>query len=209
MIVIEGIIGAGKSTFMENIKKNFPDKKIKLYPEPVENNPYLEDFYKDPKTYAEPLQKWMYRKRYEIHYEAILDELLGVCDLAILDRSIYGDKCFCDILYDEGYISNEWYKDYIRLYKLAMMLPRPQLIIFLDVDTEVSYNRIMNRGRLEEKNIKKSYLSNLYKQYEILVEELRLYMGSQLQILDWNEFQDLKDSRILEVIKNATTYNFT
>jgi len=71
LIWIEGIIGAGKSTFSREIASRL---NLRLVEEPVETNPYLEKFYQDPKQYAFGMQVFLLHKRYAMQqlasYEA-------------------------------------------------------------------------------------------------------------------------------------------
>ena len=68
LIIIEGLIGVGKSTLAVKLAKQLNYHLIK---EPVIDNPYLEKFYADPKRYALEMQFWLMSKRFAMHQEAI------------------------------------------------------------------------------------------------------------------------------------------
>ncbi|BBM87831.1 deoxynucleoside kinase [Candidatus Uabimicrobium amorphum] len=54
MIIIEGIIGAGKTTLSKQLQQKIP--KAKVFREPVGENPYLGRFYESPKRWALEMQ---------------------------------------------------------------------------------------------------------------------------------------------------------
>ena len=68
LIIIEGLIGVGKSTLAVKLAKQLNYHLIK---EPVVDNPYLDKFYTDPKRYALEMQFWLMSKRFSMHQEAI------------------------------------------------------------------------------------------------------------------------------------------
>ena len=59
-ISISGLIGAGKSTLATKLAEKMG---LPCFYEPVIDNAYLADFYKDPARYAFPLQVYQYRDR--------------------------------------------------------------------------------------------------------------------------------------------------
>lgn len=89
LLWVEGIIGCGKTTFAREIGKRL---NFQVIEEPVETNPYLEPFYKDPKTYAFGMQIYLLHRRYALQKAAALVSLgVGAFNGAILDRSLSGD----------------------------------------------------------------------------------------------------------------------
>ena len=63
-IAIAGNIGAGKSTLVEYLTTKYPLKPIY---EPLENNPYLDDFYKDMKQWSFHSQVWFLSQKFHLH----------------------------------------------------------------------------------------------------------------------------------------------
>src|SRR5277367_3948639 len=90
LIIVEGNIGAGKSSITKAIAEKL--KAHAMY-EPVESNPYLDDFYKDQKRWALEMQYWLMAKRFKMHEEAI-EHIMTTGQAVIMDRSIYGDAVF-------------------------------------------------------------------------------------------------------------------
>lgn len=164
-ISISGLIGAGKTTLAEELAKEmgFP-----VYYEPVEDNIYLEDFYKDMKTYGFPMQVYLLNRRYQQHQQIIWSG-----DGAVQDRSIYEDAVFARILVKQGNMSKRDYKTYTDLYNnMSKYLTHPNFLIHLDVTPEESLERIKQRSRGCEAGIPLSYLQDLYDEYNIFLAEI-------------------------------------
>ncbi len=68
-----------------------------MYFEPVADNEYLEDFYRDKARYAFPLQVYLLNRRFQQHQQIIWSGKGGV-----QDRTIYEDTVFAKVLMDEG-----------------------------------------------------------------------------------------------------------
>ena len=108
VIICEGNIGAGKTEFGKQFTKIF---NYKLFKEPVEDNPYLEDYYVDPKKWALIMQLWLLAKRFKCHVEGInvaRESIIGgQYNGVFFDRSVYGDAVFEQVNYEAGNISEE------------------------------------------------------------------------------------------------------
>ena len=68
LVVVEGNIGAGKTTLAVEVARRMNAKAIL---EPIAENPYLAKFYSDPKKYALKLQLWIFRRRLQLYTEAL------------------------------------------------------------------------------------------------------------------------------------------
>src|SRR5660398_8540 len=88
MIVIDGVVGVGKTTLM-NI---MTEKGCVSFEEPVVDNPILEKFYYDRERYSFSLQIFFLNKRFKHIKEA------SKVKNAVMDRSIYGDVIFAKML---------------------------------------------------------------------------------------------------------------
>lgn len=196
LIIIEGLIGAGKSTLTKQLSDTLG--AIAMY-EPVEENPYLEKFYQDPKRYALEMQFWLMSNRYQMHREAI-EIIWRTGKPVIMDRSIYGDAVFCKRNYLDGNIDELGYKNYMAMRKvMTNSLLVPQLSIYLQVDPNECNKRISSRGRDCEQTIPVKYLEGLEVLYRELMVELE-EMGSNVVNIDWNEFKD--PELVMLLIKN-------
>jgi len=169
-IWVEGIIGAGKTTFATEIGKRL---ELRVIEEPVEENPYLGLFYKDQKKYAFGFQIFMLHRRC-IQQRLAADEATGVGGFkgAILDRSLFGDRVFAKIHAEEGNIEPIDYNTYEMAYSfISRTLLPPSLLVFLDIQPETALSRVNKRKRPEEDGLPLDYLKKLRKGYlNMLVE---------------------------------------
>lgn len=156
MLVIDAVVGCGKSTLM----KVLCEDGFKAYPEPVINNPLLDKFYYDKKRYSFPLQVFFLNKRFAHIKEASKEKN------TVLDRSIQGDLIFAEMLRDSGEMTNEEYDLYIELFhNMVEHIQQPKLLIYLEISTEEAVKRIQKRGRDYEQSVEKSYWEDLNKRY--------------------------------------------
>lgn len=170
LIWVEGIIGAGKSTFSREIAQRL---NLRLIEEPVETNPYLEKFYQDPKQYAFGMQVFLLHKRYAMQQLASYEATgVGGYSGAILDRSLSGDRVFAKMHKESGNINELDWKTYeiAHQYMCRSLLP-PTLLIFLDVQPQTAYDRMKARNRNAEVGVPLEYLSKLRKGYQELLRE--------------------------------------
>ncbi len=167
-IVVAGNIGVGKSTLVALLCERL---EWKPYYEPVTENPYLEDFYKDMRAWAFQSQIFFLTHRLRIHRQ-LLDHPTSV----VQDRSVYEDaEIFACNLYEQGQISARDYRTYRELYKvLTEFLPPPDLVIYLRSSVETLMGRISRRGRGYEREISTEYLSQLNDLYESWIKSFTL-----------------------------------
>jgi deoxyadenosine/deoxycytidine kinase len=185
LILVEGLIGAGKSTFCESLGAALG---YRVMYEPVKENPYLEKFYEDPKRWALEMQYWLMANRFRLHQEAV-EHIWKTGQSVLQDRSIYGDTVFCKLNFQNGNIDRIGYESYCHMRDvMTRHLLVPQVTIYLDTKPEVCAERILSRGRDCEKEIPLSYLRGLDFEYSDLLQQLAK-MGSTIMPLDWNQFQ--------------------
>lgn len=157
MLVIDGVVGAGKTTLMNILK----DEGFVPFEEPVYNNPILEKFYYDRNRYSFPLQIFFLNKRFKHIKEACCIEN------AVMDRSIYGDVIFAKMLMESGEMSKEEFELYIELFEnMLEHCHPPKLMVYLEVSVDEAINRINKRGREYEKIVERNYWERLNKNYQ-------------------------------------------
>lgn len=187
VIWVEGIIGAGKSTLADMLSKSLG---IRVFHEPVDSNPYLEKFYKDPKRWAFPMQIHLMHDRYAMQKEAAYGSTRG--NGAILDRGMPGDRVFCKLHMLTGNIDELEWNTYEKAYEvMACSLTPPSLLIFLDVEPDVALERVKTRNRGVETGITLKYLTDLRKGYLDLMCEIESGVhswskGMEVRRLPWN-----------------------
>lgn len=164
-IGISGLIGAGKTTLARELGKimNLP-----VYYEPVIENEYLADFYKDPNRYSFPLQIYLLNNRFRVHQQILWNGEGG-----IQDRTLFEDSIFAKVLFDDGLMEKREYNTYLTLFRnMSNFMKKNTLIVHLDVKPEESIERIHKRGRECEKGITLEYLTKLYNAYEDFLKEI-------------------------------------
>ena len=165
LIGISGLIGAGKTTLAKALGKvlNLP-----VYYEPVIENEYLEDFYRDMKRYSFSFQIYLLNCRFRQHQQVLWNGTGG-----IQDRTLYEDSIFAKVLYEEGNMEEREYKTYLNLFKsMSNFMKKNTLIIHLDCKPEESLERIKKRARGCETGITLEYLTKLYNGYEEFIKQI-------------------------------------
>lgn len=159
VIIMAGMISVGKSTMTEILAKELGT--VPFY-EPVEENPILSEYYKDPKRYGFDLQIYFLNKRFRMIKKALSD------NNNILDRSIFEDYLFTEENYESGNMIKAEFDIYKDLLDNMMSeinsqaKSRPDLLVFLDADFDTILYRIKKRGRPFEQIENNSELRDYY-----------------------------------------------
>jgi deoxyadenosine/deoxycytidine kinase len=159
-VAVAGNIGVGKSTLVRMLSDRLDWAP---FYEPVGDNPYLPDFYRDMRSWAFHSQIFFLTRRLQSHRQLALHPAP-----AIQDRSVYEDaEVFAHNLYLQGHMSERDYQTYRELYQvLASFLPPPDLIVYLRASVTTLMRRIASRGRDYEQDIPREYLIRLNALYE-------------------------------------------
>ena len=146
-IAVAGNIGVGKSTLVGLLSERLDWQP---FYEPVAENPYLADFYRDMRAWSFHSQIFFLTRRLRIHRQ-----LIDHPGSAIQDRSVYEDaEIFASNLYRQGLIDERDYISYRELYQvLTEFLPPPDLVIYLRASVATLNERIHQRGRDYERHI--------------------------------------------------------
>ena len=159
-IAIAGNIGSGKTTLT-----NMLVKRYKWTPrfEPVDVNPYLEDFYADMNRWSFNLQIYFLNKRFRDVVEISKSK-----ETTIQDRTIFEDaRIFAPNLHAQGYMSDRDFANYSELFDLMMSLVGlPDLLIYIRSTIPNLIAQISKRGREFEQSIRIDYLTGLNERYE-------------------------------------------
>lgn len=176
-IAIAGNIGAGKTTLAKMLAKRY--NWIPRF-EPVDNNPYLADYYADMKRWSFNTQIYFLNKRFKEIVEISKSE-----ESIIQDRSIFEDACiFAPNLHDMGMMSDRDFDNYTELFDLMISLVKlPDLLIYIRSSIPTLINHIEKRGRDFEQSIRLDYLKGLNDRYE---NWIKTYPGKVL-IIDGDE----------------------
>lgn len=160
MIVLSGMIGAGKSSLTTILAEHLGTQ---AFYEQVDDNPVLPLFYADPKKYAFLLQIYFLNKRFASIKRALAD------DNNVLDRSIYEDSLFFHINADMGRATEQEVQVYDELLDNMMEeLPyaahkkAPDLLVHLEISYDKMLEHIKKRGRSYEQPENDSSLVGYY-----------------------------------------------
>jgi len=167
-VAVAGNIGVGKSTLVEMLCVRLGWEP---FYEPVTENPYLADFYKDMDAWSFHSQVFFLTHRLRSHYR------LGQHPSSVVqDRSVYEDaEIFAQNLYLQGHIQQRDYQTYRDLYETtSRLLPPPDLVVYLRASVSTLLNRISSRGRDYERRITPDYLTGLNNLYEQWIENFTL-----------------------------------
>ncbi len=167
MVSIIGNIGSGKSTMSQVFGKN----GFKVFEEPVEGNPFLESYYKDPVRWGLTLQMFMLHYRFNQHLQQVFSGIDTVSD-----SSIYSDFIFAELLYNDGTITKDEFNVYLSaLENLKRHLVYPDAIVYIKTKPEDALERIKQRARGCEVGIPLNYLQKLDEGYERMVGQISQY----------------------------------
>jgi deoxyadenosine/deoxycytidine kinase len=168
--MIEGNIGAGKSTFLKILQGNL-DAEIIFEPtnkwqSDDDDNNLLHLFYKDTPRWAYTFQSYAFISRVQTILQHQTQPKGAV---QFLERSIYCDRfCFAKTCYEAGLMSAlEWhiYKEWFA-WLSEKHTPLPSGFIYLKTDPEVCFKRVLKRHRQEEGSISIDYLKSLHQRHE-------------------------------------------
>lgn len=190
-IIIEGNIGVGKSTLSRLLAEAF----VKLgcqatyLPEPDEKtNPFLADYYSDPKASAYKMQMHLLHQRFKSTRYAQAAALAGK-GWYVLDRSYYGDICFANVQRRLGYFSDDECASYLDAHRnMREFIEPPTCAIFLRAEPAVCASRICKRGRSCEAGVDEAYLQAIQDE----IDGLQEILTSRCPVLsvDWNRELD-------------------
>jgi deoxyadenosine/deoxycytidine kinase len=197
-IAVAGNIGSGKTTLTTMLAKRYG--WIPRF-EPVDNNPYLDDFYADMPRWSFNLQVYFLNKRFK---EVV--EISKSKEVIIQDRTIFEDaKIFAPNLHEMGMKSDRDFENYSDLFDLMMSLVKlPDLMIYIRSTIPNIVSQIQKRGREFEKSIRIDYLQGLNQRYEdwiktykghlIIIDGDTCKFGDNMQ--DFQKVTDMIDAKL-------------
>lgn len=197
-IAIAGNIGSGKTTLTTMLAKHYG--WIPRF-EPVDINPYLEDYYKDIARWSFCLEVYFLKQRFRDLLEIRKNDRT-----VVQDRSIYeGVYVFTANNRDMGNLSDRDYETYMELFEIMTDVAQlPDLMIYLRASVPHLVKNIQKRGRAYEQTMQLEYLKNLNQRYEDFI--FNKYKGKVLVVeADDNDFQHDPDkfARIIERVDSA------
>jgi deoxyguanosine kinase len=193
-IAIEGVIGVGKTSLAKLLTKRLDGQLIL---EESEKNPYLADFYRDPRRFGFQTQLFFLITRYR--------QLLNIPQGDLFHKYLIADYIFAkDKIF--AFLNLEK-RDLVLYERVAVLmekeLPKPDLVLYLQSNTERLMNNIRKRKLPFEKNISPEYIKQLNEAYN---EFFFRYSETPLLVINTSEIdfvrneEDLND--LIQQIKN-------
>ena len=156
-LAIEGVIGVGKTTLARLLQ---PEFEAKLLLEAFEENPFLSKFYADRNRYAFQTQTFFLLSRYHQQRDAFAKS--GSNGNLIADYTFQKDALFARLN-----LNGDELDTYHLVHDaLAERLTTPDLIVYLQAETDIAMRRIAMRDRPYERNMDRSYIESLNNVYE-------------------------------------------
>lgn len=175
-VCVLGTIGSGKTTLSQALQKVIEEDigRCEAFLEPVQENPILPLYYKDPQRYALTMQIFMLNRRLE--QQRVIQDLALSGISSVQDSSVFGDSCFVEMLSKDGILGKEEVDVYGELFlNMARDIMYPSLIVYLNCSPETAKQRVEKRGRECEKNIPVEYLRNLNEEIKVVCDEFSKY----------------------------------
>lgn len=156
-IAVEGVIGVGKTSFARMLAEGL---EADLIAEEVFENPFLVDFYKNPKRFAFSCQIFFMLSRFQQQQQLMVRDLFA--------QRIVADYIFAkDAIFAQVNLTERELALYDRMAPiLAADIPRPDLVIYLQGSTHVLLERIKKRNYTFEKTIDSDYIEMINKAYD-------------------------------------------
>ena len=172
-IAVAGNIGCGKTTLTRMLANRYGWKPNY---EPVDNNPYLADYYADMARWSFNLQIYFLSKRFKDIVEISKSQ-----EVIIQDRTIFEDaRIFAANLNEMGLLTDRDFQNYRDLFELMMSLVKlPDLMIYIRSSVPHLIDHISKRGRSYEQAIRIDYLTGLNSRYE---DWISTYKGNLIVI---------------------------
>ncbi len=192
-VVIEGNIGAGKTTLAGKIADQF---NAKLILERFADNPFLPKFYDDPEKYSFPLELSFLADRYkQLKEELVSQDLFKSFTVA----DYYFMK---SLVFAASTLKGDEYNLYRQIFYIIYgSLPKPDIYVYLHLNPERLLQNIERRGRNYEKSITKEYLQKLQESYFTF---FRQNPENRYLVIDINEIDFVENenhySRIIDSI---------
>lgn len=155
-IVVEGPIGVGKTTLAKRLAESFGSDVLL---EGVEDNPFLERFYQDPRSAALQTQLFfLFQRARQIQALRQTDMFRPV---RVADFIMEKDRLFAQLTLDE-----DEFNLYQQVYEhVTIDAPTPDLVIYLQAPVDVLLKRVAKRGRDYERHIDADYLERIVQSY--------------------------------------------
>ena len=196
-IVIEGNIGAGKTSLSTRLTEEF---NARLILEQFEENSFLPKFYEDPARYAFPLELSFLADRYQQlksqFNSADIFKTFTIADYFIFKSLIFASKNLETLEFGL----------YSKLFAIvSSVVPKPDLIVYLYLNLENLKKNIEKRGRPYEQQIQFEYLEKIQSGY---LEFLRQQTDLRVLLIDTNGIDFVNREEDYQWIRNVIMQDY-
>ena len=178
-IAVEGPIGAGKTTLANLLNEHFG---YTLLREIVEENPFLAKFYTNINEYALQTEAFFLFNRVK-QLEDIQKNVLSKSGGVVSDYHIVKNLIFAGLTLD-----NNQFHRYKQVYNIFVNdLPQPDIVIYLNSDTDTLMRRIAHRDRNFERQMDRNYIDGLRTEYKYYFNPLSIkhnFIGKEPIIIE-------------------------
>lgn len=191
-LVIEGNIGAGKTTLAGKLAADF---NAKIINEQFDDNPFLPKFYNNQERYSFPLELSFMADR----YNQIKNEILN---LDLFHTLLIADYYFAkSAIFAQNTLKKDEYHLFRRIFDIVFeSMPKPDLYVYLHVSTEKLLQNIKTRGREYEKEINSEYLEKIRDGYFHFFRQTNAF---PILIIDINNIDFVNNNKHYKLIKDA------
>lgn len=191
-LVIEGNIGAGKTTLAGMIAKEY---NAKLILEQFADNPFLPKFYKDQDRYSFPLELSFLADRYHQIKKQVFN-------LDLFHSFLVADYYFAkSSIFAQNTLKDDEYRLFRQIFDIIFeSMPKPDLYVYLHSNTEKLLKNIKNRGREYEQEIQPEYLEKIKNGYFSFFKGITNF---PVLIIDVNNIDFVKNHDDYQQLKQA------
>lgn len=195
-LVIEGNIGAGKTSLSQMISKDY---NAKLVLEQFADNPFLPKFYQEPDKYSFPLEMSFLAERYNQ-----LNRELQNFDL--FSSFTVSDYYFMkSLIFAQNTLQTDEYKLYQQFFKIIYdKMPKPDLYVYLHLDVANLLKNIESRGREFEQQIDPGYLEKIGQGYFNFFKQQGDF---PIAIIDTNNIDFVNNEKDYKILQDAIFKN--
>jgi len=196
-LCIEGNIGAGKTTFAQMLAQ---DLEAKLILERFKDNPFLPQFYKNPKRYAFPTEMSFLADRHQQLVDDI-SQLDLFAQFSVADYDLYKSLIFAKVT-----LQQQEFELYKKIFNIIYReIPKPDLYIYFYQSTERLLENIKKRGRTYEQNIKSDYLEKINQGYLNFIKNENRFKTKIIDVTDF-DFVDKRSDylKLIDQVLNET-----
>ncbi len=192
-LIVEGCIGAGKTTLAEKLAECFKAKQVMDLPW---KNPHLEAFYERKQGAAFRAQLFFLAQRVAALKELTRNFPEGQC--VVSDFLLEKDKVFANINLND---------DELLIYKMLFdavsdYMVQPDVVIYLKAPLDVLVNRVLQRNKAMELRITPAYLSRLMEAYEHFFYKYQERMQVPVLIIDNTNMDVFSSGNDVEELAN-------